>query len=159
MFDEAADVLIAKRMNRQSAATVLSRKWGISRRRAQDYVTGVVNRLVRNDGVPIEQKKAIARETLMHIMRVALSHKRALVVGDGGGEAHVELWEEPNEVAALKAAELQMKLDGLLAEQKLDITVGGSVEVQVMAAMQRAYGLTVGTVVEEPKTLPEETEP
>lgn len=149
MYDEAERELAHQRMNPQKTAGVLAKRWGITRRRAQDYVTGVLKRLARGNDIPLEQRQALMRETLAHIMRTAMSHKRALIVGEGGGAAHVEIWEEPNEVAALKAVELQMKMDGLVAPERVNVDLTGNVDVRVAAALSRAYGLPPAEIVSE----------
>ena len=136
-----------------------ARMLGITRRRAQDHVTAALKRQTKRGGAPAEVKRAVLVAKAEEAYRVAMDHHKPLTVGIGIGLSRVEMWPEPNEAAALKAIDTIARLDGLLEPDKLSVTVGGTVDVQVMAAMQRAYGMLPAVVDEQaepaPRALPE----
>jgi len=135
-IEECEDMLAAGTRPRR-VATALSSRWGIGRVQAQEYVNAVIMRWKREGATEDrETKRARMRAQIERTYLRSMSHKRAITVGDGGGEQHVELFDEPNFNAALQALELICKLDGLMEQQE----ASGSVTPQaLLVALHNHY--------------------
>ncbi len=121
------------------AAGLLRDVLGISRRAATDYVTAGKKRSRRDNDTPIEARRSELRERARETYQSAMDHHKPVTVGDGMGLAHVEMWPEPNEAAALKALEFEARLDGLNLEKPPAAEV--SVNVHALQVYQQVYGI------------------
>lgn len=113
--DEAEEMLL-EGASEQRVAGLLAAKWDISRRRAQPYVTCALRRMWEDGQRAREEKRALARARAQRVYARAMAHRKAVVVGKGA-EAYVELVDDPNESAAIKALDLECRIDGLLDEK------------------------------------------
>lgn len=138
---DMAEDLMSHRYRDRRVARILAHEWGVSLSRGMHFVKAVRERWAKDGKAHREERTAELRARARHTFRTALEHRKPVTVGVGIGLSKVELWHEPNEAAALKALQFEAQLDGLLEPDKVDITMGGSVDVRVQAAMQRAYGL------------------
>jgi hypothetical protein len=138
--DVAEHVLVEVGGDRYKAATICMDLWDIGRRQANDYVAAAVDRWEQEAAsLTREQKRALLRARIRRIERLAIEHEKPLVVGDGGGSAHVERHAEVQEKAALEAIKLEAQLDGLL-EQSDAPQVTVTVRTEVLGVLERHYG-------------------
>ena len=88
----------------------LAKKWGISRRRASDYIRHAYARWEAEGVASREEKRAQLRAALWADRRVALSKKRSVV--DNQGNPHE--FDDPDVRSSLSALDMLAKLDALM---------------------------------------------
>lgn len=142
---------LAESANEYAAVGACARAWGITRRQAQKYLRAVKRRWQLEAPADREARRDQVRRKLRRTYNRAMNHHKPMTVGDGFGNQHVEYHLEPNEGAALKAVELEARLDGLM-EQADGPVVNVTVRTEVLGVLERHYGAKAVPALETSET-------